>query len=165
MSILSDTSKFLRQGPVDNFDHTTSIETKFQKRFAELVKGDFLSSAISDQIRPTGSIRPRLYGLPKSHKDGVPLRPILSMVGSSEQKVAKWLDRILQPVLIHYSTYFIKDSFEFAGFIRKRSPPNKFMCSFDICILFTCVPILETIDIRGSFNRFPDFFVQASKLS
>ena len=53
----------------------------------------------------------------------------------------------LQPVFIHYSTYLIKDSFEFAGFIQKHSPLNKFMCSFDICSLFTCVPILETIDI------------------
>ena len=69
------------------------------------------------------------------------------MVGSPRQKLTKWLDRILQPVLMHYSTYCIKDSFEFAGFIRKCSPLNKFMYSFDICSLFTCVPTLETIDI------------------
>ena len=147
MSILGDTSKFLRLGPVDNFDHTTSIETKFQRVLVELVKRGLLSSAISDQIRPTGSIQHRLYGLPKSHKDWVPLRPILSMVSSSQQNVDKWLDRILQPVLIHYSTYCIKDSFEFAGFIQKCSPLKKFMCSFDICSLLICVPILETVDI------------------
>ena len=29
MPILGDTSKFLRLGPVDSFDHTTSIETEF----------------------------------------------------------------------------------------------------------------------------------------
>ena len=29
MVILGDTSKFVRLGPVDSFDHTTSIETKF----------------------------------------------------------------------------------------------------------------------------------------
>ena len=147
MFILDDTSKFLSLGPVDSFDHTTFIETKFQTRLVELVKRGLLPSAISDQIRPTGSIRLRLYGLPKTHKDKVPLIPILSMVGSSQQKVTKWLDRILQPVLMHYSKYCIKDSFKFGGFIRECSPLNKFMCSFDICSLFIYVPILEAIDI------------------
>ena len=108
MSILGDTSKFLRLGPVDNFDHTTSIETKFQRRLVEFVKRGLLSSAICDQIRPTGSIQPRLYGLSKTHEDTVPLRPMLSMVGSSQYKLAKWLDRIWHPVLLHYSTYCIK---------------------------------------------------------
>ena len=48
MSILGDTSKFLRLGPVDSFDHTTSIETEFQRRLVELVKRGLLSSATSD---------------------------------------------------------------------------------------------------------------------
>ena len=78
MVILSDTSKFLRLGPADNFDHTTFTETKFQRKLVELIKN-----------------------LPKTHKEGVPLRPILSMAGSSQHRVAKWLDWILQPVLIH----------------------------------------------------------------
>ena len=68
MVILSDTSKFLRLGPTNNFDHTASIETKFQRRLVELVRRGFLSSTIADQTRPTGSIRPRLYGLPKTRK-------------------------------------------------------------------------------------------------
>ena len=145
--ILGDTAKSLRPGPADSFDRTTSIETKFQRRLVELVKRGFLSSAIADQISPTGSIRPRLSELLKTHKQGVPLRPILSMVGSSQHQVAKWLDQILQPVLMHYSMYYIKDSFEFAGFLKNCCSQNKFMCSFDICSLFTWVPILETINI------------------
>ena len=147
MVILGNTSKFLRLGLDDGFDHTTSLETKFQRRLVELVKRGFLSSTIADQIRPTGSIRPRLYGLPKTHKEGVPLRPILSMVGSSQHRIAKWFDRILQPVIMRYCTYCIKDSFEFAGLVKNCCLQNKFMCSFDIFSLFTCVPILETISI------------------
>ena len=99
MPILGGTTKFLRLGPIDSFNHTTSIETKFQRRLVEHVKRGLLSSAISDQIRPTGSIWPCLYGLPKTPKDDVPLRPILPMVSSPQQKVAKWLDRLLQ----HYT--------------------------------------------------------------
>ena len=95
MVILSDISKFLWLGPAEKFDHTTSSETKFQRRLVEFVKRGFLSSTIAEQIRPTASIRPRLYGLPKTHKEGIPLGPILSMVGSSQHRVAKWLERIL----------------------------------------------------------------------
>ena len=48
---------------------------------------------------------------------------------------------------MHYTTYCINDSFQFAGFIKNCYSQNKLLCSFDICRLFTCVPILETINI------------------
>ena len=68
-------------------------------------------------------------------------------MSSQQQNVPKWLNRLLKPVLMHYSTYCLNYYFEFAVFIQKYSPLNKFMCSVEICCLFTCVPILETIDI------------------
>ena len=61
------------------------------------------------------------------------------MIGSSQHLVAKWPDLILQPVLMHDSTYCIKDSFEFAVFIKNCCSQNQFMCSFDICILKTII--------------------------
>ena len=67
MVILGD---FLSLGPADSVDHTTTIETKFQRRLVEFVKRGFLSSTIADQIRPTESIRPCLYGLLKPIKCG-----------------------------------------------------------------------------------------------
>ena len=59
-----------------------------------------------------------MYGLPKTHKENVPLRPISSMVGSSQLELAKWLSDILEPVLKRYSTHCVKDSFTFASFIQ-----------------------------------------------
>ena len=41
-----------------------------------------LPSTICDLIRPVGSIHPHLYALPKTHKNGVPLRPILSIIAT-----------------------------------------------------------------------------------
>ena len=40
-----------------------------------------------------------MYDLPKIHKEGTPLRPILSMAGSSHHELGKWLAGLLQPVL------------------------------------------------------------------
>ena len=69
---------------------------------------------INDAIRPTGSQRPRMYGLPKTHKEGTPLRPVLSMTDSSHHELGKWLAGLLQPVLERFLSHCISDLFTFA---------------------------------------------------
>ena len=81
--ILDDQPKFRRLGPVSSNDNTASIESRLQKRLLDLAKADLMPKWIYDAIRLTGSQRLRMYGLPKIHKEGTPLRPILSMTGSS----------------------------------------------------------------------------------
>ena len=90
-----------------------------------------------------------MYGLPKTHKENIPLRPILSMIGSSQHELAKWLAEILAPVLKLYSSHCVKDSFTFANFIQNYNlePAKAFLCSLDISSLFTNVPLDETIEI------------------
>ena len=147
--ILSDTSKFKLLGPVSEFDKTEKNEAKLQRHLLKLVKADELPQNVYQVIRPTGSQRPRMYGLPKIHKQNVPCRPILSMIGSAQHELAKFLAALLQPVLNRYSINCIQDSFTFAERIQKLSVnPNKcFLCSYDICSLFTNVPLAETIEI------------------
>jgi len=110
---------------------------------------DNLPPRVYEIIRPTGSLRPRMYGLLKTHKKNIPLRPILSMTSSSQHQLAKWLSSILQPVLDSYSTYCIQDSFSFVEKIKSSTLKlfSIFLCSFDIASLFTNVPLAETIQI------------------
>eukprot|EP00794_Sanderia_malayensis_P010354 gene10355-11432_t len=98
--ILNDNSKI---GDVEKFDKTARLERKLQKRLHELVNKKQLTQCVYDRMRPGGSQRPRMYGLPKSHKPNIPLRPILSMVGSAQHQLAKWLSELLEPVLNLYS--------------------------------------------------------------
>ena len=42
---------------------------------------------------------PRFYGLPKIHKLGIPLRPIVSLVNSPTCAISGYLARILSPVV------------------------------------------------------------------
>ena len=89
-----------------------------------------------------------MYGLPKTHKEGVPLRPILSMIGSSQHKVAQWLKGVLQPVLDKYSKFCVKDSYSFVQMLRSTAVNQSFsMCSFDIRSLFTNIPLQEVLNI------------------
>ena len=115
----------------------------------DLVKAGLMPKWIYDAIRlTTGSQRSRMYGLPKTHKEGTSLRPILFMTSSSHHELGKWLAGLLQPVLERFSSHCISDSFTFAKIMQNLViDPNIFMCSFDVSSLFTNVPLDETIKI------------------
>ena len=63
--------------------------------------------------------------------------------------LAKYLAAVIDPVLQLYSNNCIKDSFTFAKEMQdlQMHPKETFLCSFDICSLFTTVPLAETIQI------------------
>ena len=78
-NILNDASKFECLCPAATADRIATIETKLQNRLRELLNSEQLPKHVYDEVRPTGSQRPRMYGLPETHKVGTPLRSILSM--------------------------------------------------------------------------------------
>ena len=146
--ILQDSSTFENLGPSFETDSTAKIEAHIQRRLLQLKKDGFLPSKIYNSIRPTGSQRPRMYGLPKIHKQDVPLRPILSMTASAQHQLARRLTSVINPVLSVYFTHCISDSFTFADKVRTFSfPPSVFLCSYDVCSVFTNVPLAETNEI------------------
>ena len=75
-------------------------------------------------------------------KEGVPLRPILSMVNSPQHQMTKWLAAQLRQVVDLHSGNTVKDTFEFcqelqninfAG-MNQDQLANTFMCLFDITV-------------------------------
>ena len=85
-TILCDSNKFICLGLVEENGNTARLETKLQKRLLHLNKDGQLTPSIYNNIRPTASQKPRMYALSKVHKAPVPLRPILSMIGSSQHE-------------------------------------------------------------------------------
>ena len=90
--ILSDTNKFKLLDPVSEFDKTGKNKAKLQRHLLKLIKADKLPQNVYQVIRPTGSQRPRMNGLPKIHKQNAPCRPILS---SSVLLNTNWLNSLL----------------------------------------------------------------------
>ena len=90
-----------------------------------------------------------MYGLPKTYKKDVPLRPILFMTGSAQHQLAKYFSSLFEPVLTLYSSNCIRGSFTFADIIKTSNLDlsSIFLCSFNISSLFTNVPLAETIQI------------------
>ena len=86
-------------------------------------------------------------GLPKIDKDGVPLRPIVNTIGSPTYELAKYVAKILGP-LVGNSDSFIKDSNAFVNLIQEeRVEPKDKILSFDIVSLFTKIPLKEAIQV------------------
>ncbi|XP_053686392.1 uncharacterized protein LOC128735934 [Sabethes cyaneus] len=83
---------------------------------------------------------PRIYGLPKIHKNGRPLRPVVSTIGSATYRMAQYLAGILGH-LVGKTEHHIRNSFDFADEIsRFRVPDGTVMYSLDVVSLYTNIP-------------------------
>ncbi|BHF67101.1 hypothetical protein SprV_0301012500 [Sparganum proliferum] len=100
--------------------------------------------------RPQDTALARFYGLPKVHKDGAPLRPIVSLKGTPTYGLAKWLFRRLN-FLTAESDTTVSSSAQFLEKLKGVSlHPNEVMVSFDVTSLFTSIPqdlAIETIEL------------------
>ena len=67
------------------------IENETNKELLAMKKKDKISEALYTRLRSTGAQPARLYGLAKVHKQGKPLRPVLSLPGSSYDNLNKTL--------------------------------------------------------------------------
>ena len=72
---------------------------------------------IYQQMYPKSENPPKLYGTPKIHKKETPLRPIVSTCGSITYGVAKYLAKILGP-LVGKSEHHIQNIQDFVQKIK-----------------------------------------------
>ena len=87
------------------------------------------------------TLRTKCYTVPKIHKPGIPLRPIVSFVNSPTYAISGYLARILSPV-VGNTDYTVKNSCEFADFIRDKTlNACEELVSFDVVSLFTKIPV------------------------
>ena len=131
----------------NNKDITSKLEKDVVKMLQSLRNKCLIDDSMFRKLKPIGCGIPKMYGLPKIHKDMCPVRPILSMVGSPTHALAQWLADILQPVNEAVSSFCVSDSFQFAESIRDTDLSDLLMVSFDISALFTNVPVRETVNM------------------
>ena len=146
--ILNDTAKFKR---CDNVEKLQDIENKIVRQLRILLCHNFINKRIFKHLKPVGTKYPHMYGLPKIHKEGVPLRPILSMCGSPYHQLAKYLVQLLQPISKDIATHSLTDSFALLPYLDTINIDGKTMASLNVQSLFTNVPLIETVDIICSY--------------
>jgi len=77
-TILKDKTKFQPRKGNANLENLK----KFQRFLSRLKRKGALGESVYNEIRPTAAVTPTLCGLPKVHKNNIPLRPILCSISS-----------------------------------------------------------------------------------
>ena len=96
---------------------------------------------------PMGCGAPKFYGLPKIHKEGTTLRPIVSSCGLVTYGVAKELTKILKP-LVGKSPHYINSTQDFVEQIKDETLlPGECLSSSDVSALFTSVMVDPALGI------------------
>ena len=78
--------------------------------------------------------------------DQLPLRPVISNIGTATYELSKYLADLLKPLT--KSEYSIDSTKDFVGRIRSKSIHQDYeLISFDVVSLFTSVPLDFTIQL------------------
>ncbi|CAF0911704.1 unnamed protein product [Rotaria sordida] len=98
-----------------------------------------------------------LYFIPKPHKEGTPLRPIISGIYAPTAKISKMLDKLIRPLFDEYAQpTIIIDGVHLIHRLHKYVSlgllkPTTLLCTFDITDLYTMLPQEEAIAILKQF--------------
>ena len=134
-------------------DPTKQIESRIQDELKALETLGEIPQQQRLKLSKSFTQPPRLYGLPKIHKENILCRPIVSSVGSPTYALAKKMARILSP-FTGSSNSFVK---YLEHFVQKIANTTLNRCdllvSFDIKSLFTNVPVDEVVSRVAALMR------------
>ena len=101
-------------------------------------------------INPSEVELAHLYYLPKAHKAGTPLRPIISGLRHPTIKISKFLDDLLRPLFDDMAEETtIQSGFELVKHLNKWSKEKlthkTLFCTIDVVDLYTMIPQIEGV--------------------
>ena len=80
-------------------DPTLAQEWKMNALLLPLMRSGAIPEQLYQWLGSSARKVPLLYGIPKVHKEGIPLRPIVSFVNSPTYALSKHLASILAPLI------------------------------------------------------------------
>ncbi len=100
---------------------------------------------------------PLLYSLPKIHKEGIPIRPIVSFIVSPVYKTSIFLNKTFKSNLPLNFEFSLQNSSKLVKLLIPLDiPDNCFPMSFDVKNLFPSVPSSECVDIINNLLSHSD---------
>jgi hypothetical protein len=78
---------------------TRDPTNKIVRKITSLIKMSHIPDDMKKKLTPHAATPPQMYGLPKIHKEGIPLRPTVNCIGSPTYDPAKYLVKQLKPLV------------------------------------------------------------------
>ena len=121
------------------------IERDINKEMLAISKKDETRKSLYTRMRSTVRQPARLYGLAKVHQVNTPLRPVLSLPGSSYYNLKKVLAKCFEK---NEGANIETNSLDAREILESTNlEPNENLISLDVKCLYTNVPLKEAIDI------------------
>ncbi|KAI4476872.1 hypothetical protein M0804_013199 [Polistes exclamans] len=115
----------------------------------KLRKESIITEEIENSMKSYNSVAVKIYGLRKTHKQNLALRPVVSCIRSPCYKLAHFLHHKLSSAMKNKFVFSVKNSFEFVEFIQKITLPEDYrLVLLDAISFFTNIPkklVIRTI--------------------
>lgn len=137
-SLLADESTYR----VVNPDPLADLQKTTQRILVRWNTSNFFNKVYHhNELTNTDTTLPLCYGLPKIHKADVPMRPIVSAIGSPTYFLSRFLSRLLLKSIPKPSSY-IKHSWDLLDKVKLVNiPDDHILISLDVTSLFTNIPV------------------------
>lgn len=157
-----DSSDYVNK--IDNMLNDTHIYTRVEIDDAVNVKGladelinklgmaEYLSAKQVQYLTRFIPRCPIFYGLPKVHKKGCPLRPIVSQINGPTCKINEYVDKLLF-VAEKCIPFLLQDTTAYLQFIAQHRicAPNTLLVTLDVASLYTNIPHDEGAELVCTF--------------
>ena len=115
------------------------LTKKIINELKDLKQNGKITPQLYNKFVPRGSFCPKLYGLPKLHKQGIPLRPIVACTKAPASNIGKRLSTAFKPLLFSQKSYICN----LVDLVEKLKNVNIFtiISSSDIVVVYTNIDV------------------------
>jgi hypothetical protein len=137
----------ITEGPYDEINNNPlNRMTNSVKSTLNFIKSKF-KTTFDAKFTVSNPKIPRLYGLPKTHKPGNKMRPIVSNNDAPTEKIAKWINERFEELPTPIGLY-VNNTLEALDHLKDMSiAEDECLVSFDVTALFPNVPIDLTLTL------------------
>ncbi|PIK56552.1 hypothetical protein BSL78_06520 [Apostichopus japonicus] len=127
-------------------DPTQEITQNVKRVIQKIVSNGSIDRKLGQNLLENDPKPGRFYFLPKIHKEGNPGRPIISGNGTATEKISKFVDLLIQPLVSALPSY-VQDTTDFIRKIGeiKNLPLSSLLVTLDVSSLYTNIPNEEGI--------------------
>ena len=142
-----------KEGRMEDWDVTEKVSREGRAIIQDMVKKGEITEQKGRWMKPNDCRAPRITGYPKIHKPDVPLRGVVSFIGSPYENVAKTLVPVLRK-LQGRSGHYIKNSRELKETVSKWTiQRDEILVSYDVEQLYPSIPIKDALELVENLLR------------